>query len=186
MRPATLLAAARALLAALVLAAPGAASATVSIPPAVIEAAGPLQPLGAGKLRWFGFTIYEAALWVGPRGRQAVAEGGFALAIRYARSIPGAKLVATSIEEIARLGFGDESKRERWRSLLSRALPAVAPGETLVGLYLPGRGVRFWHEARPTAHIADEELARAFFAIWLDERTREPELRSRLLGEDSP
>jgi hypothetical protein len=31
--------------------------------------------------------------------------------------------------------------------------------------------------------LADPQLARAFFAIWLDARTREPQLRARLLGE---
>jgi hypothetical protein len=31
--------------------------------------------------------------------------------------------------------------------------------------------------------IDDPVFARAFFAIWLDPRTREPQLRNRLLGK---
>jgi hypothetical protein len=31
--------------------------------------------------------------------------------------------------------------------------------------------------------VSDTEFARAFFSIWLDERTREPKLRAALLGQ---
>ena len=86
------------------------------------------------------------------------------------------------MDEIRRLGFGDEPRLASWRALLAQALPSVEPGEMLVGLHEPGRGARFWHEGRLIAELRDGELARAFFAIWLDERTREPELRAQLLG----
>ncbi len=154
----------------------------VSLPPAVSGLDATLQRLGAGEMTWVGLKIYEAALWVTPPVAPRISDGRFALAIRYERQIPGWRLVDTSIDEIARMGFGDQAQREQWRALLARALPSVAPGETLVGLNLPGRGARFWHNGRPSAEIDDEQLARAFFAIWLDERTREPELRARLLG----
>ncbi len=152
-----------------------------SLPPGVTAAAGGLRPLGAGEMRWFGFKVYEASLWAGP-GESAIIDRPFALAIRYARAIPSQQLVETSMDEIRRLGFGDEPRLARWRALLSQALPSVEPGETLVGLHVPNRGARFWHEGRLVAELPDAELARAFFAIWLDERTREPELRARLLG----
>jgi hypothetical protein len=158
---------------------------TVSLPPAVSRQVGALLPLGAGEMTWFGLKIYAASLWVTLPRPQRINDGPFALAIRYERQIPGARLVDTSIDEMARMGFGDEAQRERWRGLLSQALPSVAPGETLVGLNLPGSGARFWHNGRLTAEINDEQLARAFFAIWLDERTREPELRARLLGKSA-
>lgn len=160
----------------------GAARVAAGLPPALSGRDSSLQPLGAGAMTWFGFKVYEASLWVTPPLGPRIGEGRFALAIRYEREIPGWRLVDTSIDEMARMGFGDPARREQWRALLARALPSVAPGETLVGLNLPGRGARFWHNGRPTAEIDDEQLARAFFAIWLDERTREPELRARLLG----
>lgn len=153
-----------------------------ALPPSVTAIAGELQPRGSGEMRWFGFKVYEASLWVAP-GTAQITERPFALAIRYARALPAERLVDASIDEMRRLGFGDDARLARWRTLLERALPSVAAGETLIGLHQPGRGVRFWHQGRPLADIADEELARAFFAIWLDERTREPDLRARLLGE---
>ena len=81
-----------------------------------------------------------------------------------------------------RLGVADEPTLTRWSRALAAALPSVEAGETLAGLHRPGRGAAFWHDGRPTAELDDPALADAFFAIWLDERTREPALRARLLG----
>jgi hypothetical protein len=51
-------------------------------------------------------------------------------------------------------------------------------------MHLPTRGAEFYHQGKLTGRIDDVEFAGAFFAIWLDERTREPALRARLLGLD--
>lgn len=153
------------------------------LPPAVEAVAGPMRLAGEGEMRWLGFKLYDAALWVeaGLDGVTA-SEAGHALVIRYARPIAAQRLIDVSIDEMRRLGERDEARLARWRALLQQALPAVEEGDTLVGLHRPGRGASFWHQGRLTAHLGDAELARAFFAIWLDERTREPELRARLLG----
>lgn len=162
-------------------------AAAVPLPPALTAradgAGAEFRQLGNGEMRWFGLKLYDAALWV-PAGTEWSADAGFALAIRYARTIAGDKLVDTSIDEIRRLGLGDEVQLVRWRLELTRALPSVAPGEILVGARIPGAGARFWHDGKPTAEVRDPALARAFFAIWLDPRTREPALRARLLGTD--
>lgn len=160
---------------------PAAATEARGLPPSVRAAAGELRLLGQGEMRWLGFKIYDVALWV-PAGGGWSAAAPHVLEIRYARAIPGEQLVSTSLEEMERLGYGDPAARERWREVLQRVFPAVAAGDTLVGLHLPGQGARFWQGQRPTGEIADPELARAFFAIWLDPRTREPGLRARLLG----
>lgn len=174
-----------------VLALPGVAAAR-TLPPAVAAVAGPMQLAGEGEMRWLGFKLYDAALWVEARREVGEAspdvdEGEHALVIRYARAITAERLVEVSVDEMRRLGERDEARLARWRTLLQQALPSVAAGDTLVGLHRPGRGASFWHQGRLTAHIDDAALARAFFAIWLDERTREPELRARLLGlADTP
>lgn len=160
---------------------PGVAHA-VPLPPELAAARDDLRQLGSGEMRWFGFKLYDAALWV-PAGAGWSADAAFALAIRYARDIAGDRLVSSSIDEMRRLGLADEARLERWRAELVRALPSVAAGEVLVGARVPGAGARFWHDGRPTAEVDDPELARAFFAIWLDHRTREPALRERLLGK---
>jgi len=104
------------------------------------------------------------------------------LSIRYARAISSERLVSVSLDEMRRLGFNDEAQLARWGEALAAALPSVEAGDTLAALHRPGEGAQFWHQDRPTGEIRDPELARAFFAIWLDPRTREPQLRARLLG----
>jgi hypothetical protein len=72
-----------------------------------------------------------------------------------------------------------------WRagkSSWSASSPMCASGEVIHGLHLPQRGAEFYHQGRLTGRIEDVEFARAFFAIWLDPRTREPGLRASLLG----
>lgn len=153
------------------------------LPAAEEFAPAPLRILGEGEMRWLGFKLYDVRLLVAA-GASVPEADPHALAIRYARDIDGRRLVDTSIDEMRRLGERDEATLQRWRDELARALPSVRAGDTLVGLHQPGEGARFWHEGRLTAEIDDPELARAFFAIWLDARTREPELRARLLGLD--
>jgi hypothetical protein len=145
------------------------------------EWSGQWQPLGQGEMRWLGLSLYRARLWVG--GERFVATEPFALALTYSRDIGRDRLVETTIAEMRRLGGQEEGRLARWREDLRRLFPEVRAGETLIGVHLPGQGVRFFHGVRPAGEIADADFARAFFAIWLDPRTRAPELRERLLGQ---
>lgn len=139
-----------------------------------------LRPLGAGEMRWFGLSIYQASLWTGAERFDDSAP--YALVLRYSRDIAGRRLVSTSIDELKRLGMRDEGKLKRWETLLAAVFPDVKSGESIIGVSLPTRGALFYHQGRLTGEIDDPEFARAFFAIWLDERTRAPDLRARLLG----
>lgn len=166
-----------ALLGALALAA---AALPATLPAAALDTAPALRPLGSGEMRWLGFRLYDAQLWVSGTAYQP--DQPHALALRYHRGISAARLVDTSVDEMRRLGAADEAQLLRWRAALQQAFPDVAAEEVIVGLHLPGGGAAFWHQGRLTARIDDAEFARLFFAIWLDPRTREPGLRARLLG----
>lgn len=139
-----------------------------------------LRELGNGEMRWFGLSIYQASLWSASVRFDDSAP--FALSLRYSRDIAGKRLVSTSIDELKRLGSRDEATLKRWEKLLATVFPDVRQGESIVGVSLPAQGALFFHQGRLTGEIADPEFARAFFAIWLDARTRAPELRERLLG----
>ena len=65
---------------------------------------------------------------------------------------------------------------------MKATIPSVRKGDRLIGINLPGEGVRFLHNGEPIGSIADPAFAQAFFGIWLDPRSSEPELRSSLLG----
>lgn len=134
--------------------------------------------VGSGTMRWLGIEVYAASLWT-QGGERWSADRPYALRIEYRRPISARRLVSTSLDEMARLG---QDEPGRWRGELERALPSVAAGDVIVGVARPGRGAAFYHRGSLTAEVRDERFAEAFFAIWLDQRTREPELRSRLLG----
>lgn len=141
------------------------------------------MPLGDGELSWLGIRIYHATLWAERRPFQR--EFPFALQLRYYRSISRQRLARTSMDEIVRLsGAGiDAATLAQWGNTLERAFVDVEPGDELTGVHTSGKGMRLYDRRGLLAEIDDTRLARAFFAIWLDERTRDQGLRRKLLGE---
>ena len=139
-----------------------------------------LRLAGEGRLRWYGLHIYDASLWI--NGARWDGEQEYVLDIRYARDIKARRLIQTSLDEMRRLGLGNERRLETWAKQLAAVLPDVTKGGHLSGVNRPGAGATFYYQGRVVGTIADPEFARAFFAIWLDARTREPELRKLLIG----
>jgi len=138
--------------------------------------------VGKGEMRWLGFRIYRAVLW---GSRQPFEPGSkFALQLTYYRSISRDRLVNTSMDEMRRLGSApiDEAEQTRWKYQLQRAFVDVQPGDQLTGVNIPGYGMRFYYGEKQVADIGDPVLAKAFFDIWLNEKSRDPELRGQLLG----
>lgn len=138
-----------------------------------------LRQVGAGEMRWFGLRLYQARLLATDGRYQDNAP--YALEITYRRDIERERLVEASVDEIRRLGL-DQGRMPQWRDAMVRSFVDVKPGDQLLGVYLPGVGVRFYARSGLTAEIRDEAFARAFFAIWLHPQTREPALRRQLLG----
>ncbi|MES2163724.1 MAG: chalcone isomerase family protein [Pseudomonadota bacterium] len=140
------------------------------------------ERLGDGELSWLGFRIYHATLWAQQRPFQQ--QAAFALQLRYYRDISRQRLVQTSLDEMRRLrGAGlDPATLAQWKGALQRAFTDVASGDELIGVYLPGHGMRLYNQQQLLADIDDIGLARAFFGIWLDRDTRDQELRRKLMG----
>ena len=137
---------------------------------------------GTGKLTWYGFHVYDAALFVAPGFDLANASAQpFVLELTYARRLDGKGIAEASRDEIERLGFGTETQRARWHEQMLELFPNVEKGRRLAGVNLPGTGARFYFDGQFLGSIEDPDFARAFFAIWLDERTRAPQLRENLL-----
>jgi len=136
---------------------------------------------GSGALRYFGLLVYDAKLWTD--AARFDAEGPFALGIRYARNIKGLRLAQESVNQWRGMRYGYEDRYQAWETEMRRIFPDVKPEDELVGVYLPGTGAQFYFNGKLTGEIADRAFARAFFAIWLDERSTEPELRRALIAE---
>lgn len=158
-------------------------------PPAHIEAELPAARLaGAGNFRYFGFDVYDAQLWVGAGGYRPAAPTAekIALDLRYARTFAGKKIAAASIDEMKKLNLGTTEQRADWLARMEALFPDVRQGTHLTGVYLPNKGVRYYHDGKLLGEIADPEFARAFFAIWLDPKTTAGNLRTALLADAAP
>jgi hypothetical protein len=155
------------------------------LPPAVAAQMPEVRIRGGGELTFLGLSIYDARLYrdAGARGDCAPDEP-FVLQLIYKRRLYGELIAARSVEEMTKLGFGTAEQRARWGELLKKMLPDVDTGDSLTGVNMPKRGVRFYQNGTPIGTIEDREFAQAFFGIWLDPRTSEPALRKQLLGEN--
>ena len=182
MSPNTLVAAAL-MAAASIAAAPAAANSPPAGAPAhVRKYVGDAPLAGAGRLTWYGLHVYDAALYAPARLEPAHPTAqGFVLELTYARRLAGKDIADASRDEIERLGFGTEAQRARWYEQMVKLFPGVEKGRRLAGVNVPGTGARFYFDGRFIGSIDDPAFARAFFAIWLDERTKAPQLRESLL-----
>lgn len=138
--------------------------------------------VGQGDFTWFGWRVYQARLW--SLAVPVSWEQPFALELIYRRELSRDTLVQASLEEMRRLGGPslDEARLAAWDGEMRKAFVDVQSGQRIVGLYLPGEGGSFYIDGELRHSVADTDFARAFFAIWLDARTRHPQLRRELLG----
>jgi len=140
------------------------------------------QRRGSGDTRFFGMRLYRATFWTAANAADPAAAVTMphALTLRYARDFSKDTLVDASLREMKRLG-AREDEIVRWKDDLARVFVDVKAGEVITGVHRPGQGALFLHQGRPTGEVADAEFARRFFGIWLDARSRDPELRAQLL-----
>ncbi|MCO4089779.1 MAG: hypothetical protein HEQ17_12920 [Limnohabitans sp.] len=162
-------------------------SSTVASPNAAyirpeVAALGGVVPTAPVRLRVWGFEVYDARLWT-PRGfrHSQAMQHPFALELQYLRKLEGSAIASRSIEEMRRLGSFSEAQAQSWLNALRELFPNVAPGERITGINLPGVGAEFWVNGQRAGLVKDENFARLFFGIWLDERTSEPKMRAQLL-----
>lgn len=141
------------------------------------------QLLGSGEFTWWGLSIYTANLWHTQKNFNA--EEDFALELTYHKNISRERFVDASIDEMKRLQ-GEKITKEvlqTWRVYMQRSFVDVKPGDQLIGVKLAKRGCRFYSKERLISQIDDEAFAQAFFSIWLDPRSKDQDLRARILGK---
>lgn len=159
--------------------------------PAAMAHPGPALPAaqaaGQARLTFWGFSVYDARLWVGPGFRRSVfADHPLALELTYLRDFSAADIARRSLEEMRRAESIDAQQATQWRDALARLLPDVKAGDRLMGVHRPGVGASFLHNGKPLGEIADARFSRLFFGIWLGADTSEPALRDQLLEGTAP
>lgn len=165
------------LLAVLVLASPAFAAARPSELQGIAKSA---QPYGHARLTRYFFHVYDVELWTD--AREWSYESSFALTVTYAMSFSAQDLAASTLEEVRHVTEVSAQEEKRFGVYLARAYVPVKSGDRISALYTPPDKVSFYLNGDMTTSIEDKEFSRAFFDIWLSQKTSEPSLRAGLLG----
>ena len=138
---------------------------------------------GAGRLTWFGLSIYDARLWAGERFSATQFEREpLAIELQYARTLQGKQIAERSLVEMQRFGAIAEADATRWLASMTQLFPDVTRGDRLTGVHRPLEAARFYFNGKLLGEVREADFARRFFGIWLSPQTSEPKLRLALLG----
>lgn len=139
---------------------------------------------GQAKMRFWGFEVYQASLWVTPGFQSASYQNSpFALELTYLRNFKGADIAKRSVAEMRRQASLSNEQQTAWENQMRALFPDVLTGERITGVHQPGVGAVFWHNQRRLGEVRDPRFAELFFGIWLSEQTSEPQLRQALLAQ---
>ncbi len=152
--------------------------------PQELRAALPVATLsGQAKMRFWGFEVYQATLWVAPGFVEAAFEqSAFALELDYLRDFKGADIARRSIAEMRRQTPMTLAQESAWEHQMRALFPDVKTGDRITGVHQPATGAVFWSNGRLLGEVRDPAFAKQFFGIWLSAQTSEPQLRRALLA----
>ncbi len=163
--------------------APSAAEAATTAPPELTPFGNRWFAKGTGTLRFFGFKAYDATLWLPSAESGFSFARPFALDIRYATSLKGREISNTSIVEMQRIASSSPEQIMAWSKLMETMFVDVKAGDRLIGVHLPSEGIRLFQNGKLLGESSDAAFSEAFFKIWLDPKTKRPDLRNALLGQ---
>ncbi len=135
---------------------------------------------GDATMRFFGLKVYDVRLWT--QMKPFTHGEPFAIELVYDLNLNGKDIAERSVKEMRLQGYEDESKLKRWGEQMARVFPDIKKGDTLIGVSIPGKEARFYDREKLIAAVPDPEFAKAFFDIWLSEKSSEPKMRLKLLG----
>ncbi len=135
---------------------------------------------GEAVMRFFGLKVYDVRLWTQMKAFSHA--DPFAIELVYDMTLNGKDIAERSVKEMRAQGISDETKLRRWGDEMTKIFPDIKKGDALIGVSLPGKEARFYNREKLIATVADPEFAKAFFDIWVSEKSSEPKLRLKLLG----
>lgn len=139
-----------------------------------------LSVRGEAVMRFLGLKVYEVRLWT--QMKAFTYADPFAVELVYDMSLSGKDIAERSVKEMRAQGISDEAKLRSWGDEMVKIFPDIKKGDALIGVSLPGKEARFYSREKLIATVPDPEFAKAFFDIWLSEKSSEPKLRLKLLG----
>lgn len=139
-----------------------------------------LSVRGEAAMRFIGLKVYDVRLWTQMKPFSHAEP--FAVELVYDMALKGKDIAERSVTEMRAQGVRDETKLSRWGEEMKKIFPDIKQGDALIGVSLPGKEARFYNREKLIAAVPDPEFAKAFFDIWLSEKSSEPKLRLKLLG----
>lgn len=136
--------------------------------------------VGHGVLTYAFWDVYKATLYA-PKGRFDPRKP-FALSIEYYHALGGRDIADKSVKEMRKQGFVDDAKLAAWHTQMKAIFPDVKKGTVLSAVYTSKKQTTFYNGNRIIGAIKGDEFGKAFFGIWLSEKTSEAALRRALLG----
>ena len=138
------------------------------------------QLVGKARLKVLFWSVFDAELYA--EEGDFSQDKPFTLSLSYLREIKGSEIVAKSMSEIKSQDSFPSEKLALWKSKLDSIIPDVDTSTTITGVRDSNVHTLFYENGTLIGEIKDPQFTRAFFNIWLGEKTSEPKLRSRLLG----
>lgn len=139
--------------------------------------------VGKGRMTYLGFKVFDAELYA-PNGAYN-ASGQFALKLTYLRNFKGKDIVDSTVKEIKRQGGVSKAQLSSWEKQITAIFPNVSPGQSLTGVRTSKGNTVFYSGSRKIGTISDPAFTKKFFNIWLGNNTRNPGLRTKLVGAGS-
>ncbi len=139
--------------------------------------------VGKGRMTFLGFKLFEAELYA-PQGTYRPS-APFALKLTYLRNFKSSDIAGSSVKEIKRQGGVSAQQLAAWKNEMERIFPDISAGQSITGVRAANGSSVFYLGNRKLGTISDPAFTKRFFSIWLGTRTRDPQLRARLVGARS-
>ncbi|AOT10812.1 chalcone isomerase family protein [Pseudoalteromonas luteoviolacea] len=133
------------------------------------------------RMTYLFWDVYDIRLY-SPSGRYEPFEP-FVLQLTYLRDLDGQEIAKRSLEEMQKQGFNDAALGEVWLEKMKAIFPDVSENYSLYGVRDVKGATRFYDSEKFLGEITDQSFTKWFFDIWLSEKTTEPKMRLKLLGE---
>ncbi len=146
-----------------------------------------LSLIGQGRLRYFGFHVYDASTWSidgKPIASIDSVPTPFALQIRYAREIKADDLINKTREAWQDLRLRLSASSE-WLTQLRALWPDVKEGDVIVCYVDDDQRASFYVNGKLAGTMDSTSFTSAFLAIWLHEQAEFAELQKQLSGQGS-
>ncbi|MCF6441277.1 chalcone isomerase family protein [Pseudoalteromonas luteoviolacea] len=133
------------------------------------------------RMTYLFWDVYDISLYSPSGSYNSLAP--FVLQLTYLRDLDGEEIAKRSLEEMQKQGFDDEALGAKWLLQMKQIFPDVTENYSLYGVRDENGVTRFYDSEKLLGEISDQNFTKWFFDIWLSEKTTEPKMRLKLLGE---